>query len=215
MPPIEAEQVLPYVPPGPREVAHARSENHCVVAPFTPEESASLSVLAGNSSSHPSLAVVPPSASLTALTTVPGISQPRVQSASIGFSHGSVAPHDARTAAANKAFGIPRGPPTPPDASELQAEAMASVVQRASAAHAAVPSSAAATNGDGGSLEDALDAFAARRALFLNRFELGGSDERRHGGQGVVQFARDVVSGEHFAIKCVALFRIASSHPAL
>jgi hypothetical protein len=128
----------------------------------------------------------------------------------MAFSYGSVGPHEALAAAANKAFGIPRSPPLP-EASEAQASVIASVArQAAAAAEDPVPSSAAATHGDGGSLEDALGSFVAARALFLGRFELGGPDERRHGGQGVVQFVRDVITGDLFAIKCAPLFSTAT-----
>jgi hypothetical protein len=50
-------------------------------------------------------------------------------------------------------------------------------------------------------LKTALDQAAANQELFLGRFELLGEHERRVGGQGVVQFARERATGVGVAIK--------------
>eukprot|EP00892_Ulva_mutabilis_P007647 jgi/Ulvmu1/5254/UM022_0047.1 len=50
-------------------------------------------------------------------------------------------------------------------------------------------------------LERALDNFAQTQTPFLGRFAMLSAAHRRAGGQGVVQFARNVRDGEEYAIK--------------
>lgn len=50
-------------------------------------------------------------------------------------------------------------------------------------------------------LKSALDQASQHQELFLGRFELLGENDRREGGQGVVQFARVKATGAGVAIK--------------
>lgn len=52
-----------------------------------------------------------------------------------------------------------------------------------------------------GTLALALDYYAKSRAPFLDRYIITGPGDRRMGGQGVVQFARDASTQESYAIK--------------
>jgi hypothetical protein len=50
-------------------------------------------------------------------------------------------------------------------------------------------------------VEDALDELRNANAPFLGRYNVLGHLERRIGGQGIVQFMRDVHSGAGYAAK--------------
>lgn len=68
-------------------------------------------------------------------------------------------------------------------------------------ATAAQPAGAPVASQPEGTLAMALDYYASTRARFLERYTITGAGDRRMGGQGVVQFARDASTQELYAIK--------------
>jgi hypothetical protein len=166
----------------------------CTVAEMTPAETASLVQLHGRD---------PP----TAASTVGPASFP--PSSTLFWAAGE---HEAIAAATNAAFGTPRGPGSLWQGAEAGALATSA------------PPCAQVTRGcigkgeelQGAMLEGALDEMCASLKPFLGRYVLLGAGNRRQGGQGVVQFARDVSTGDDFAIKYAPsanLYAAATLHP--
>lgn len=82
--------------------------------------------------------------------------------------------------------------PLAQDPGESPAPATAAAAQTGAAPVASQPEA---------TLAMALDYYASTRAPFLDRYIITGAGDRRMGGQGVVQFARDASTQELYAIK--------------
>lgn len=105
-----------------------------------------------------------------------------------------------------------QGAPTPPpQASDAQQDGEAKPQWQAGQEGDVVPAPAShgQAQGEGGLIE-ALNQYAANGALLFERYVVRGAQDRRFGGQGVVQFAQDPHTQEQYAFPLVYVSQHAS-----